>query len=89
MGGQRAHKFYASVLAHAQLLETGPLFQPTCESLSRDAPEINRHAVFFPVTDRSAPSCGFSLGCWWSEEGSLDFKNRSTAVFWGVCREDS
>lgn len=28
-------------LAHAQLLETEPVLQPTCESFSRDAPEIN------------------------------------------------
>ncbi len=35
-------------LAHAQLLETG-LFQPTCESFSRDAPEINVLPGYRPV----------------------------------------
>ncbi len=45
-------------LAHAQLLETG-LFQPTSESFSRDAPEINRSSW---LQAGPAPSCGFCSG---------------------------
>lgn len=32
-------------LAHAQLLETELVLQPTCESFGRDAPEINSRPV--------------------------------------------
>lgn len=45
LGGWAMHELYALELAHAQLLETEPVFQPTCESFSRDAPEINRLSV--------------------------------------------
>lgn len=58
-------------LAHAQLLETGPLFQPTCESFSRDAPEINSLPVlpgYRPVPLPHVVSVRV-LVVWWGLKG--------------------
>lgn len=74
-------------LAHAQLLETGPVFQPMCESFSRDAPEINSLSVlpgYRPVLLPHVVSVRGAGGLVGSERGSLDVKNRSTAAFWGL-----
>lgn len=76
-------------LAHAQLLETGPLFQPACESFSRDAPEINSLPVlpgYRPVPLPHVVSVRGAGGLVGSEGGSLDVKNRSTSSILGFER---